>query len=144
MHRARALESLVKIIPSKVSMHFRSHVIYAENLPPQDHTGTTTVRLHIASPDAHQHPDWPTTESTFDCTFAIGCDGVKSDIRNHIGLGDHRGGQVRYMGTYAYRGLLNRDKAVSKIGPLADEPTMWLAKEKVSSPMHVPSLEVHY
>ena len=116
-------------------MHFRSRVTYAENVKSSSsNDGSSSVRLHIAASDAPTHPEWPSKQTTFDCVFAIGCDGVKSAVRAHLGLeGTEKGtgGRVRYTGTYAYRGLLDKTKAVEKNGEVAEEPTMWLSKDKV-------------
>lgn len=74
-------------------------------------------------------------DHTFDCAFAIICDGVNSVLRRQLGLqGGEKGapGRVRHTGTYIYRGLLNPIKAIEVNGLEAAEQTMWIAKDKVS------------
>jgi salicylate hydroxylase len=45
---------------------------------------------------------------------------------------DEMGGLVQYTGTYAYRGLLDLEQAVEKVGDFVREPAMWMGKDKVS------------
>jgi salicylate hydroxylase len=124
---ARALEAFIKRLPPTVTTHFSSHVTNVEN------TGKGTVRLSIAPPTAHLHPEWPGEQTTFEATVAIGCDGIKSAVREALRHpGKLNGGQVRYTGTYAYRGLLDMEEAVKQIGETVRVPKMWLADNKVS------------
>lgn len=119
-------------------MHFNSQVTHAENIRSSPNTTISTgVRLHIATPeysDSHKQGD------IFECAFAVICDGVNSAVRRRLGLeGTVKGapGRVRYTGTYAYRGLLDKEKAIEKNGPNAAEQTMWIAKDKVVNPPEV-------
>jgi salicylate hydroxylase len=126
MISARALDALIKCLPPNVTTHFSSHVTGVEN------TGNGTVKLSIAPPSAHLHPEWPGEQVTFEATVAIGCDGIKSAVREALRHpGKLNGGQLRYTGTYAYRGLLDMEEAVKQIGEVARVPRMWLAEQKV-------------
>lgn len=125
VHRTRALDAFIKCLPPTVTPHFSSHITSVEN------TGNDTVLLSIAPPSAHFHPEWPGEQTTFEATVAIGCDGIKSVVREALRHpGKLNGGQVRYTGTYAYRGLLDLEEAVKVIGKSALVPRMWFADRK--------------
>ncbi|EIN03927.1 FAD/NAD(P)-binding domain-containing protein [Punctularia strigosozonata HHB-11173 SS5] len=106
VHRARFLECLLARLPPTVSTHFSSRVISVENISSRDdqapHVRLTTV-----------HPD-SSNSIQFKADIALGCDGVKSMVRDSFQ--QEMGACVRYTGTYAYRGLMNLEKAASEAG----------------------------
>jgi salicylate hydroxylase len=126
---------LLSLLPPNVTKHFSSHIIKVENIPGAD-GHRPTARLHIGPSQLHHHPDGPGEQWTFDADAVIGCDGVKSKIRQCLGFsnGPNGSGRVRYTGTYAYRGLLDMEAVVQKNGEGAREAIMWFAPDKVSQP----------
>jgi salicylate hydroxylase len=120
------------MLPSNVKTEFSAHVANAEVI---DATAERAahVRLTIEPSQRHQSPDWPGTTRHFEADAVIACDGVKSVLRKSIGAHglDGATGQVRYTGTYVYRGLLKVDDAVRLNGESARMPGMWYAPSKV-------------
>lgn len=126
------MEVLLKLVPSNVTKRFSSHVTEVKNIPATDGK-PARVLLQILPSELHHHPDWPADPWSLEVDAVIGCDGIKSTVRNSIKLGDgpDRGGRVRYTGTYAYRGLLPMEEAAKQCGELVREPLLWLAPNKV-------------
>jgi salicylate hydroxylase len=109
----------MKCLPSTVTTHFSSRISGIEN------TGAG-VRLTVSrqgQSESQIGERW-----TFEATIAIGCDGIKSEIRNTLNL---PGGRVRYTGTYAYRSLIKMEDAVAQLGKSVQEPFMWMGHQKV-------------
>jgi 2-polyprenyl-6-methoxyphenol hydroxylase-like FAD-dependent oxidoreductase len=133
-YRRRILELLLTMLPSNVKTEFSAHITNAENIEATAERAAH-VRLTIEPSRRHHHPDWPGTTRQFEADAVIACDGVKSVLRKSIGAHglDGATGQVRYTGTYAYRGLLPVEDAVRLNGEGAKLTTMWFAPSKVRS-----------
>ena len=75
--------------------------------------------------------------TSFDCDVAIGCDGIKSTVRQHV-LPVERHGDLgpRFSGTHAYRGLIPRQQledALKRQGAderLSKVPQMLLGRDR--------------
>jgi 2-polyprenyl-6-methoxyphenol hydroxylase-like FAD-dependent oxidoreductase len=129
------LEILLPLLPSNVQTEFSTRVSDVENVEATA-TRSAHVRLTIEPSQKHNNPDWPGTTRSFEADVVIGCDGVKSVVRNCIGargLGSIAGQTQRFTGTYAYRGLLDVTDARKVNGDSVVTPTMWLARNKVST-----------
>lgn len=107
IHRAHFLDELVALVPSE-HVTFGKRVMEVEEL-------ADGVKLHFAD------------GGTAEANAAVGCDGVRSNLR-HIVLGaEDRAAHPSFTGKYAYRGLIPMDKAVSLLGDdLARNSVMWL------------------
>lgn len=107
IHRAHFLDELVALVPNE-NVTFGKRVLEVEELE-------DGVRLHFAD------------GGKAEANAAVGCDGVKSNLR-HIVLGNEDGAaHPSFTGKYAYRGLIPMDKAVSLLGDeLARNSVMWL------------------
>lgn len=107
IHRAHFLDELVALVPRE-NTTFGKRVVEVEELE-------DGVRLHFAD------------GGTAEASAAVGCDGVKSNLR-HAVLGKEDGAaHPEFTGKYAYRGLIPMEKAVSLLGDeLARNSVMWL------------------
>ncbi|CAD6573689.1 MAG: hypothetical protein ASARMPREDX12_006203 [Alectoria sarmentosa] len=107
IHRAHFLDELVALVPD-VNVTFGKRVVEVEELK-------DGVRLHFAD------------GGKAEASAAVGCDGVKSNLR-HIVLGqEDRAAHPSFTGKYAYRGLIPMEKAVGLLGDeLARNSVMWL------------------
>ena len=107
IHRARFLNELVALVPSE-NVTFGKRVAEVEEL-------ADGVRLHFAD------------GGTAEASAAVGCDGVKSNLR-HVVLGpDDEAAHPSFTGKYAYRGLVPMENAVSLLGDdLARNGILWL------------------
>lgn len=107
IHRARFLDELVSLVPDE-NVTFGKRVVQVEEL-------ADGLRLHFAD------------GGTAEASAAVGCDGVRSNLR-HIVLGkDDRAAYPSFTGKYAYRGLIPMEKVVDLLGDeLARNSVMWL------------------
>ena len=107
IHRAHFLDELVALVPDE-NVTFGKRVLEVEELE-------DGVQLHFAD------------GSKAEASAAVGCDGVKSNLR-HIVLGNEDGAaRPSFTGKYAYRGLIPMEKAVASLGDeLARNSVMWL------------------
>ncbi len=106
VHRAAFLDELVALVP-KEHVTFGKRVINVEEL-------AVGVRLRFED------------GGIANASAAIGCDGVKSNLRRIV-LGEHdEAAHASFTGKYAYRGLIPMDKAVGLLGDeKARNSLMW-------------------
>jgi salicylate hydroxylase len=97
VHRAHFLDSLVKLVPNDVA-EFGKRV---EKVSERE-----DGKLILTFQDG----------MTAEADAVIGCDGVKSRIRQILLGEEHKSKQPTFTGKYAYRGLIPMDKAVEAIG----------------------------
>ena len=93
IHRARFLDELVKLIPKEL-VSFGKKVVAVERV-------MKIVRLGFED------------GSVAEASAAIGCDGVKSRVRQSL-FGNES--DATFTGKYAYRGLLPMSKAIDLVG----------------------------
>ena len=107
IHRAQFLDELVALVPDE-NVTFRKKVVDVEQL-------VDGVRLHFAD------------GGTEEASAAVGCDGVRSNLRKIL-LGKEYGPSYpTFTGKYAYRGLIPMEEAVGLLGDeLARSSTLYL------------------
>ena len=67
--------------------------------------------------------------SEAEASAAVGCDGVKSNIRRFVLGGEAESAHPQFTGKYAYRGLIPMSKAVDLLGDeLAKNSVMWIGR----------------
>lgn len=94
IHRAHFLDELIKLVPAdRATFGKRVHAVDS------DDAGVTLHFNDDSAPARH--------------SIAIGCDGIKSDVRRHL-FGSST--DSVFSGKYAYRGLLPMEKAVTLLG----------------------------
>lgn len=109
IRRSHFLDEMVALVPSE-NVTFRKKVVEVEEL-------ADGVRLHFAD------------GGTADASGAVGCDGVKSKLRQIVLGAEDAAAHPVFAGTYAYRGLIPMEKAVALLGDeLARNGVMWLGK----------------
>lgn len=107
VRRSHFLDEMVALVPSE-NVTFRKKVVEVEEL-------ADGVRLHFAD------------GGTADASAAVGCDGVKSKLRQIILGAEDAAAHPVFAGTYAYRGLIPIEKAVALLGDeMARNGVMWL------------------
>ena len=100
VHRARFLESLVRLIPNE-----------------RTHFGKRLLKIEDKSSDGGRITLHFTDGTTIDTDALLGADGVHSTVRLHL-LGDrHPAARPVYAGVTAYRGVVKMGEAVEKLGP---------------------------
>ena len=97
VHRAAFLDELVKLIPEGIARFGKRLDMLAER-----EDGKITLKFL----------DGTTAEA--DCV--IGCDGIKSRVRQILFGKDHPSARPVYTHKYAYRGLIPMEKAVAAVG----------------------------
>ncbi|EIN03928.1 FAD/NAD(P)-binding domain-containing protein [Punctularia strigosozonata HHB-11173 SS5] len=120
VHRARFLDCLLQHMPSNVTTHFSTRVTEVRNV--DDGNGTPS-RACLSIMTANS-----TSTEWFEASAVIGCDGVKSVVRDSFH--SEMGGRILYSGSYAYRGLVDMKKAVEQTGEIMRQPAMWMGKDK--------------
>ncbi|KAK5310785.1 hypothetical protein LTR93_011940 [Exophiala xenobiotica] len=98
VHRAHYVDELVKLIPLEIARFGKKLVDIQEN----GHGGKLVM----------QFKDGTTVETD----AVIGCDGVKSRVRQIVVGPNHPSAQPVYTHKYAYRGLIPMEQAVEAIG----------------------------
>jgi 2-polyprenyl-6-methoxyphenol hydroxylase-like FAD-dependent oxidoreductase len=128
-HRRRVLEALLPFLPTNVTTEFSAHITRVENVP-----GTAARAAHVrltiepsrrdrdtpgAAPDAG-------AARAFEADAVVGCDGVKSIVRACVGARAASGApaEMRYTGTYIYRGLVDMEAAVCAGGERVRSPML--------------------
>ena len=107
IHRARFLDALVALVPSE-DVSFGKRVVEVEEL-------ADGVRLHFADGE------------TAEASAAVGCDGVKSNLRHLVLEAEDEAAHPSFTGKYAYRGLIPMDQAAGLLGDeMARNGSMWL------------------
>lgn len=106
VHRAAFLDELVALVP-------RENVTFGKRVVGVEEMGNG-VRMTFED------------GGTAEASAAIGCDGVKSNLRKIV-LGEHDdAAHPSFTGKYAYRGLIPMEKAVGLLGDeLARNSAMW-------------------
>ena len=108
VHRAHFLDELVALVPSE-NVTFGKRVVEIEEL------ATDGVRLHFAD------------GSTAKASAAVGCDGVKSNLRRIVLDPEDEAAHPRFTGKYVYRAIVPMDEAVNLLGDeLTQNGTVWL------------------
>lgn len=107
VHRADFLSELVGLVPRGVAQ-FGKRVVGLEEL------GDGRLRLRFQDG----------AEATHD--VAVGCDGVRSEVRKYILGEDDPAAYAMYTGKYAYRGLIPMQTAAGLLGDeLAQKSTLY-------------------
>ncbi|MCJ1281799.1 hypothetical protein MMC26_001122 [Xylographa opegraphella] len=97
VHRAHYLDELAKLVPEGVP-HFRKHL----DLVTEEESGKLRMKFHDGS------------EAVADAV--IGCDGIKSRVRQLILGQSDLASQPQYTHKYAYRGLIPVKRAIEVLG----------------------------
>lgn len=97
VHRAAFLNEIVKLIPPEIA-RFGKRLVDIEN--------ASNGRLMLKFEDG----------STAETDAVIGCDGIKSRVRQIIVGKDHPSAQPSYTHKYAYRGLVAMEEAIKAVG----------------------------
>lgn len=97
VHRARFLDEMVKLIPDGVAQFGKRLSSLSEN---------DKGRIVMSFEDG----------STAETDAVIGCDGIKSKVRQIILGADHPSANPSYTHKYAYRGLVPMEQAIAAIG----------------------------
>jgi salicylate hydroxylase len=98
VHRANFLDEMVKLFPKDLA-NFGKHL---EQI--SEHGKSKKLVLRFGD------------GTTAKADAVIGCDGIKSNVRNIILGVDHPSAQPVYTHKYAYRGLIPMEKAVKAVG----------------------------
>lgn len=98
VHRARYLDELIKLVPQDVPQFDKKLINIDDN--------TSNGRLVMQFEDG----------SSAEADAIIGCDGIKSRVRQIIVGKHHPSAQPSYTYKYAYRGLVPMGKAIEAIG----------------------------
>ncbi|KAF5655272.1 salicylate hydroxylase [Fusarium circinatum] len=111
-HRGAFVNELLKLLPRDV-VHFNRQLQAIE----KDSSGG--IRLIFRN---------GTVEET---DAVVGCDGIKSKVREILVGADHTSSKCSYTHKYAYRGMIPMPQAVEVLGEeRALNATMWLGKDK--------------
>jgi salicylate hydroxylase len=97
VHRAHFLEGMVKLVPKDIAR-------FGKRL--NDITENGRGKLVMSFTDG----------TTAEADAVIGCDGIKSRVRQIIVGADHPSAHPTYTHKYAYRGLVPMEKAIEAIG----------------------------
>ncbi|KIW64865.1 hypothetical protein PV04_07170 [Phialophora macrospora] len=98
VHRAAYLDEIVKLLPPEVARFGKKLVDIEEN--------KDTGRIVMNFEDG----------TTAEADAVIGCDGIKSRVRQIIVGKDHPSAKPSYTHKYAYRGLAPMDEAIKAVG----------------------------
>ncbi|KAF2094272.1 salicylate 1-hydroxylase-like protein [Rhizodiscina lignyota] len=101
VHRARFLDSLVALLPEKVmqdNVSFGHRFVDLKELP------DGKVQLEFAN------------GKTAEADAVIGCDGIKSEVRQILLGRDRPESKPRFTHKYAYRGLIPMERARAELG----------------------------
>jgi len=97
VHRAHFLEAMVKLVPKDIAR-------FGKRL--SDITENSSGKLVMSFVDG----------STAEADAIIGCDGIKSRVRQIMVGADHPSARATYTHKYAYRGLVPMEKAIEAVG----------------------------
>ena len=98
VHRAAYLDQIVKLVPQEIAKFGKKLADIEEN--------SSTGRLVMRFEDG----------TTAEADAVIGCDGIKSRVRQIIVGKDHPSAYPSYTHKYAYRGLVPMDQAIEAVG----------------------------
>ncbi|TVY13951.1 6-methylsalicylic acid decarboxylase atA [Lachnellula arida] len=111
--RAQFLARLIDLLPETVGVKFGKRVIDVEG-DDEDEPGKTRVRFEDG------------TEVHVDAV--IGCDGIRSACRRILLGEDDRGANAVYSGKYAYRKVVDMNKAIKAVGPEVQNRQVYLGQ----------------
>ena len=97
VHRAHFLEAMVNLVPKDIAR-------FGKRL--SDITENSSGKLVMNFDDG----------TTAEADAIIGCDGIKSRVRQMIVGADHPSAKPSYTHKYAYRGLVPMEKAIEAVG----------------------------
>ncbi|KAL1953766.1 hypothetical protein VTO42DRAFT_2297 [Malbranchea cinnamomea] len=97
VHRAHFLDELVKLIPNNLAR-------FGKRLESITESSNGKMAMHFVD------------GTTAEADAVIGCDGIKSRVRQIVVGAAHPSAQPSYSHKYAYRGLIPMQKAVEAIG----------------------------
>ncbi|KAL9114679.1 MAG: hypothetical protein Q9227_001357 [Pyrenula ochraceoflavens] len=110
VHRAHFLDEMVHLLPSTITSHFGKRLTTLT-----DHGPSRGVTLHFADSTTAHH------------SAVVGCDGIKSRMRQLLLGASHPAAHPRFTRKYCYRGLIPMDEAVAALGDqLARNSHMYL------------------
>ncbi|OJK02263.1 hypothetical protein ASPACDRAFT_1854241 [Aspergillus aculeatus ATCC 16872] len=98
VHRAHFLDELIKLVPQEICRFKRR----LEDIHERLRDGKLILKFADGSEE--------------EADVVIGCDGIKSQVRQIIVGADHPSAKPSYTHKYAYRGLVPMEKAVEAIG----------------------------
>ncbi|RAL16224.1 FAD-dependent oxidoreductase [Aspergillus homomorphus CBS 101889] len=98
VHRAHFLDELIKLVPKEICRFHRR----LEDVQERIRDGKLILKFADGSEE--------------EADVVIGCDGIKSQVRQIILGADHPAAKPSYTHKYAYRGLVPMEKAVAAIG----------------------------
>ncbi|KAF5692406.1 salicylate 1-monooxygenase [Fusarium denticulatum] len=111
-HRGAFVNELLKLLPSDV-------VRFDKQLQAMEESDTGGVRLVFRDGTVEE------------ADAVVGCDGIKSKVRDILVGADHPSSKCSYTHKYAYRGMIPVPQAVEVLGEeRALNATMWLGKDK--------------
>lgn len=97
VHRARFLDEMVKLLPDGVAKFGKRLSTLSEN---------NQGRIVMSFEDG----------TSAEADAVIGCDGIKSKVRQILVGADHPSAHPSYTHKYAYRGLIPMEQAIAAIG----------------------------
>ncbi|KAL6803074.1 hypothetical protein GGI42DRAFT_19936 [Trichoderma sp. SZMC 28013] len=109
-HRAKLVEGLLQLIPEghiKLGKRIESIVDRGEH-----------EKLLLQFADG----------TTAEADAVIGCDGIKSRVRQIVGGSDNPSSSPHYSHMSAYRGLITMEKATAALGQLVKDPVWYLGQ----------------
>ncbi|KAI7762563.1 hypothetical protein LZL87_008909 [Fusarium oxysporum] len=110
-HRGSFVNELLKLLPSDV-VHFNKQLQAAEEC------STGGIRLVVQD------------EASEEADAIVGCDGIKSKVREILVGSDHPSSKCSYTHKYAYRGMIPMQQAVKVLGDeKALNATIWMGKD---------------
>lgn len=113
VHRARYLDELVHLIPREIARFGKKLV----NIEQQNNGNNEKLRMTFED------------GSTAEADAVIGCDGIKSTVRQIILGRDHPAARPSYTHKFAYRGLVPMEQAIDAVGEeLAQNACMHVSK----------------
>ncbi|KAK4945730.1 hypothetical protein LTR10_015078 [Elasticomyces elasticus] len=98
VHRARYLDELVHLIPQEIARFGKK----LQNIEQKNGNGKVTMTFEDGS--------------TAEADAVIGCDGIKSTVRQIILGRDHPSARPSYTHKFAYRGLVPMEQAINAVG----------------------------
>ncbi|KAL6798406.1 FAD/NAD(P)-binding domain-containing protein [Trichoderma sp. SZMC 28012] len=109
-HRAKLVEGLLQLIPKeRIKLGKRIESIVERG-------GDEKLLLQFAD------------GTTAEADAVIGCDGIKSRVRQIVGGSDNPSSFAHYSNMSAYRGLITMDKATAALGQLVKDPVWYLGQ----------------
>jgi salicylate hydroxylase len=133
-HRRRVLEALQPFLPTNVTTEFSAHITRVENVPG---TAARAAHVRLIIEPSRRHRDTPGAAldagaaRVFEADAVVGCDGVKSIVRARAASGAPA--EMRYTGTYIYRGLVDMGDAVRAGGERVRSPMLLCGPSAVRS-----------